>query len=97
MQSVKVWDPVVRIFHWSLVLGFAANATLVSDHSPLHLWIGYGITGLVLFRILWGLIGTHYARFSSFPPSLSAATGQLTDMARGNKRSHRGTHRLAHG
>lgn len=90
MQSVKVWDPVVRIFHWSLVLGFAANATLVSDHSPLHLWIGYGVTSLVLFRILWGFIGTHYARFSSFPPSLSAATGQLTDMVRGNTDSHRG-------
>ncbi|OUS35267.1 cytochrome B [Rhodobacterales bacterium 56_14_T64] len=90
MQSVKVWDPVVRIFHWSLVLGFAANATLVSDHSPLHLWIGYGITGLVLFRILWGFIGTYYARFSSFPPSLSAAAGQLSDMVSGNKRSHRG-------
>lgn len=87
---MKVWDPAVRILHWSLVLGFAANATLVSDDSPLHLWIGYGATCLVLFRILWGFIGTRYARFSSFRPSLTAATGQLSGMVSGNRRIHRG-------
>ena len=73
-QKIKVWDPLVRLFHWSLVVGFAANALFLDDESKLHNWIGYGIVGLVLVRIVWGLVGTRYARFSSFPPSLSGAT-----------------------
>jgi cytochrome b len=90
MQKIKVWDPLVRIFHWSLVLGFTANALFVDEESNLHLWIGYTILGLVLLRILWGFIGTTYARFASFPPSLSGATGQLTEIATGRKHVHRG-------
>jgi len=90
MQRIKVWDPLVRVFHWLLVLGFAANATVVEDDSKLHTWIGYGVVALVLIRILWGLVGTRYARFSSFPASLSQAKGQVSDIVTGNKRIHRG-------
>ncbi len=56
----------------------------------LHLWVGNGIVGLVLVRILWGFVGTHYARFSGFPPNLTEATGQLAEIATGRKRIHRG-------
>ena len=83
MQRIKVWDPLVRVFHWLLVLGFAANATVVEDDSKLHTWIGYGVVALVLIRILWGLVGTRYARFSSFPASLSQAKGQVSDIVTG--------------
>jgi len=89
-KQIKVWDPLVRLFHWSLVVAFAANALITDPESPLHDWIGYAIVALIGLRILWGLVGTRYARFSSFPPSASGAIGQLSDMATGRKRVHLG-------
>ena len=90
MKKIKVWDLLVRIFHWSLVSCFAANALLIDDESKLHIWIGYSVVVLVSARIIWGFVGTKYARFSSFPPSPSAAMAQLTDIATGRKREHIG-------
>ena len=90
MQRIKVWDPLVRLFHWSLVLAFAANALMIDDDSKLHQWVGYGIIGLVLLRILWGFAGSHYARFASFPPSLEGAREQLIDIATHRSRVHVG-------
>lgn len=90
MQHIKVWDPLVRAFHWGLVGSFAANALIVDHDSTLHEQVGYIVVGLVAFRILWGLIGTRYARFGNFPPSLSGAAEQLGDMATGRRRIHVG-------
>lgn len=90
MTRINVWDPFVRIFHWSLLAGFAANALVVDDDGKLHQWIGYGIVGLVLARITWGLIGTRYARFASFPPSLSGAVGQMREALTGERHIHVG-------
>lgn len=90
MTRTKVWDPAVRAFHWSLVILFTANAFFTEDESTLHEYVGYAIAALLAFRILWGLIGPRYARFSSFPPSPSGAMEQLTDMATGRKRIHLG-------
>ena len=90
MKKIRVWDPLVRVFHWSLVILFTANAFFVDDESKLHDAIGYAVVALVLMRILWGFLGSRYARFSSFPPSLSGATGQLTEIATGRKRIHVG-------
>lgn len=90
MQKIRVWDPLVRVFHWLLAGLFAANALFVDDDSKLHQWIGYGVVALVLARILWGLVGTRYARFASFPPSLSGAVEQLTEIATGRRRVHIG-------
>ncbi|WP_407493115.1 cytochrome b/b6 domain-containing protein [Pseudooceanicola sp. MF1-13] len=90
MQSIKVWDPLVRIFHWALVAGFAANALFTDDESKLHEWVGYAVVGLIAVRILWGLIGTRHARFKDFPPSLSASMEQVGDMATGRVTRHVG-------
>lgn len=89
-MKYKVWDPAVRIFHWSLVAGFAANAIFVATDSNLHLVLGYTIVGLVAFRILWGFAGRGYARFSTFPPDLRGATMQAAEMATGRKTVHLG-------
>ncbi|MGB5870940.1 MAG: cytochrome B, partial [Albidovulum sp.] len=70
MDRVKVWDPVVRIFHWALVMCFGANALVVDAESDLHQTIGYGVVGLIGLRIVWGLVGTRHARFADFPPSI---------------------------
>ncbi|WP_282605539.1 cytochrome b/b6 domain-containing protein [Pelagibius sp. Alg239-R121] len=70
MQSVKVWDPFVRIFHWGTALLFLANFAVFEDDGAAHRYAGYLLFGLVLLRILWGLVGTKYARFNAFWPSL---------------------------
>ena len=90
MTKIRVWDPLVRVFHWSLVALFAANALFVDDDSKLHIWVGYAVAGLIAVRIVLGFVGTRYARFSSFPPSVSAAIGQLSDIATGRVRVHLG-------
>lgn len=71
-DNVKVWDPLIRLFHWALVGFFFVAYVTEDDFLALHTWAGYVVLGLVLWRILWGLIGTRYARFSSFvlPPQL---------------------------
>jgi cytochrome b len=89
-QRVHVWDGFIRLFHWSLVAGFAANALFTDPEGWLHKWIGYGIAGLVAARIIWGLIGPRHARFSNFLPSVSGALGQIKEMATGRRHIHAG-------
>jgi cytochrome b len=79
--TVKVWDPFVRIFHWSLV-GLFAFAFLTGDEwqNP-HELAGYTIAGLVCARILWGLFGSRHARFSDFVRSPLRILGFLKETA----------------
>lgn len=66
-EDVKVWDVPVRLFHWSLVLGFCAAYLSAEFHIGfVHVWIGYFLCVLLLARVGWGFIGNTYARFSSF-------------------------------
>ncbi len=79
--SVPVWDLGVRLFHWSLALAVAAALGLgfLGPKRLLdwHVLAGYAAAALVLFRLVWGVVGTTFARFSSFPPSLSAVRAHL--------------------
>ena len=90
MTREQIWDPLVRIFHWSVVAGVAANALFTDPEEELHHWIGYAIAGLVALRLVWGLVGSRYARFASFPPSVGAALRQAGDMASGRRTAHKG-------
>jgi cytochrome b len=80
-----VWDPFVRLFHWSLVGAFTANALLNDPEGKAHEVLGYAILALVVLRLVWGVVGTRHARFASFPPSLRGALGHLTDIATGRQ------------
>ena len=68
-EVMKVWDPLVRIFHWSLVFFFILAYLSEDDFLTLHVWMGYTVVLLVGFRLIWGLIGTRYARFFQFVKS----------------------------
>jgi cytochrome b len=67
-QFVLVWDLPVRVFHWLLVISFA-GAWLTAESEAqqmLHYAFGYSACALVLFRVIWGIVGTRYARFTQF-------------------------------
>jgi cytochrome b len=63
----RVWDLPTRLFHWSLVLLIGLSWwTAETDQDDLHLWLGYGVLFLLVFRVLWGFLGSSTARFSAF-------------------------------
>lgn len=80
---VKVWDLFVRIFHWTLVVAFFTAYFTEGDPEWLHVWAGYLIVTLVLLRIIWGFVGTPYARFAEFVRPPAQALRYLRDLVRG--------------
>ena len=80
-KSVRVWDPLVRIFHWTLVLSFAVAWVSADEFDTLHFWAGYTIAALVAFRVVWGVIGTRHARFTDFIYRFSTIKSYLIDLA----------------
>lgn len=83
-----VWDPLVRVVHWSVALCILLNAIIIEDDSAWHLYVGYIALGLVLVRLVWGIIGQKYARFSAFPPNPAAAKRYVRDLLRGDRTVH---------
>jgi len=72
-SKILVWDVPTRVFHWSLVICFL-GALLTKDSERwrlLHVNFGYTMMGLVCWRLIWGVFGSRYAKFSEFikPPS----------------------------
>lgn len=62
----KIWDPAVRVFHWTLVIAFLASWLAGDDLQALHVYSGYLIGLLLAFRLIWGFIGSRHARFTDF-------------------------------
>ena len=83
MSQVKVWDLFVRVFHWSTALLFLSNYWLTEPGARVHRYIGYTLIALVLARILWGFVGTTYARFRSFVPTPTTLFGYLRALRSG--------------
>jgi cytochrome b len=91
-KSVLVWDAPVRVFHWLMALSFAgAYITAESERWRLvHVTLGYTVAGLLVFRLLWGLVGTRHARFASFVRGPGAALRYLGALLRGRPEHHAG-------
>jgi cytochrome b len=80
---IPVWDPVVRLFHWLLVAAFATSWLTQEEQYDLHLLAGYTTLGLVCMRLLWGFIGTRYARFTDFVYSPATIYAYLKSITHG--------------
>lgn len=89
-QTEKVWDPLVRIFHWTLAICVLANFFLLEAGEVPHRYTGYLACGLVLLRIIWGFIGTRYARFSDFFPTPAKIRRHLAEVRAGQPDPHPG-------
>lgn len=87
-RKVAVWDPLVRVVHWSVAALFLANSALLEEGGAAHRYAGYAILALVAMRLAWGLVGTAHARFSAFPPSVGAALAHAGDLVAGRPRRH---------
>ena len=85
-RAVLVWDLPTRLFHWLLVLLIATSWTtgeLGGDYwLRYHFWSGYTILTLVLFRIVWGVVGSTHARFANFVRGIRSALHHLRELRR---------------
>lgn len=89
--AIQIWDPLVRLFHWNLVAAFAvAWPSGDDDFLGLHAWSGYLVGGLVLFRLVWAVIGTEHAKFRDFVYPPAVVLSYAGDLVRGRARRYLG-------
>jgi cytochrome b len=72
MQTIRVWDLPTRVFHWALasaVVGLVTTAQIGGTWMDWHMRLGYLVLSLLVFRVVWGLIGGYWSRFGVFLPS----------------------------
>lgn len=84
-RTTRVWDLVVRIFHWTVVAGFLANMTITEDGGDAHEVIGYIVLAAIAVRLVWGFIGTRHARYSDFVPGPARLARYLGQLMRGSE------------
>jgi len=93
MKKIRIWDLPLRIFHWSLVILVAAAIIaqkIGGNAMEWHFRFGYAVLALVTFRIVWGFVGSRYARFSNFVFSPSAVIAHLRSRNLGEPRTYLG-------
>jgi cytochrome b len=84
-RTIRVWDPVVRLFHWSVVAFCILDLAVFTDGKSVHRWIGYGVILALALRIVWGVIGSEHARFANFAPRPSALGAYLKQVLAGTE------------
>lgn len=86
MKKIRVWDLPVRLFHWILVALIAVSIItqgIGGNAMDWHFRTGYAVLALIAFRLIWGLIGSRYARFSNFAHGPSAIVAYLRGTSAG--------------
>lgn len=93
MKSELVWDWPVRISHWLMALlftGLIITGNEGGDWLKYHFYMGYGLSALIIARVLYGIFGSHYARFSQFLRSPKVILAYLKGMISGNHKHYLG-------
>ncbi len=93
VQRVKVWDLPVRIFHWALVLLILFSWWSGKEGGNVmqyHMWSGYAIMTLALFRVVWGFCGGSHARFGNFVRGPGAALAYVRTLSERTAGAHLG-------
>lgn len=85
MHTIRVWDLPTRLFHWLLAacaIGLILTGSVGGNWMNWHLRLGYAVLTLLLFRLIWGFIGGHWSRFTSFIYTPSSLWAHLRGRAR---------------
>lgn len=92
LQRILVWDVPTRVFHWTLALSFAgAYLTAESErYRDIHLALGYLLLGMIAFRLVWGFVGTAYARFAAFAFKPAEVVGYVRSLLGSHPQHHVG-------
>jgi cytochrome b len=93
--KVKVWDPLVRLFHWTVAFGCLYNAFELADDRTLHEVIGYTVLAALGIRVVWGFLGTKHAKFASFVRGPREVATYAWAFVRGREPRHLGHNPLA--
>ena len=90
-MGAPVWDVPLRLFHWALAIAvFVAIGSAKNGVMFVHEKAGLTVLGLVIFRIIWGFIGSHHARFSNFMTMPKAVWAYIQSRRRGDRTYHPG-------
>ena len=93
--TVKVWDPIVRLFHWTIVSACILNLFILEEGKYWHRQTGYVVAVAIVLRVIWGFIGTRHARFGDFFPTPGKVRAQILGMIEGRERRYIGHNPVA--
>ena len=89
-NTVRIWDPFVRVFHWSLAGAFIVAYVSEDDFLDIHTFAGYTVLTLVALRLIWGFVGTRHARFTDFVRPPGEAIGYVKESFLGKAKRYLG-------
>ena len=89
-RAVRVWDPLVRVVHWSMAAAFVAAYFSHGGYLAVHRFAGYALAALVAIRVAWGVVGSPHARFADFVAGPHELGAYLRLALRGREPRHLG-------
>ena len=83
MVNGIIWDPIIRVFHWTVAAAFLLNYFVLEEGADPHEFAGYYILCAVAVRIVWGFLGSSNARFINFLPTTLGVKQHLAALKKG--------------